>query len=291
MRLSVEFFPPRTPKGELGLKETVRRLQAFRPDFASVTCGAGGTAPSGGDLWRHTAATLLKLRGNGLKIIPHLTMGDNSAQQTKQQLEHYLAQGVDRLVALRGDADPHTTQLEPSRSAETLVRRIRRYCAGDLLVEVAGYPEVHPRAASPAADLEHLKRKVEAGADGVITQYFYNLGAFLHFRERAQATGIKAPITPGIMPLTNFTRIVRFSKSCGADIPRWIYQHLQAYQDDPEALQAFGIEVVTELCQDLLAAEATGLHFYTLNQWRATAAICSNLGLASQQERRTGPDH
>lgn len=277
MRLSFEYFPPRTARGETALLETARRLETFRPEFSSVTCGAGGSTDAERPPWRSTLATLRQLRANRLNAVPHLTIREDSEAGTKEALDHYLAEGASRLVALRGDAPGAGAGL--TQSAETLVQRIRRHSADAFEIEVAGYPEVHPQAASPAADIENLKRKVDAGADGVITQYFYNLSAFLHFRDRARRAGVEAPITPGIMPLVSFSRILRFSAACGADIPRWIRQHLEALRNDQDALVEFGVEVVSRLCADLLAAGVPGLHFYTLNQWRATAAICRNLGL------------
>lgn len=273
MQLSFEFFPPRTAKGEANLLGAARRLAELNPEYVSVTCGAGGT----GQPWAATAKTVAKLRDAGLNAIPHMVIGGDDCDGIKRQLDAYLRLGVTHLIALRGDAPQgaKASQL----SAETLVRRIRRHCGDGVQVQVAGYPEVHPAAASPAADLASLKRKVQAGADGIITQYFFNLAAYLHFREQAQASGIEAPITPGIMPLTNFHDLVRFSDGCGADIPRWIHKHLEAYQNDAAALHAFGVAVVTELCAGLLAAGAPGLHFYTLNRAAASAQICANLGL------------
>ncbi len=275
MQLSFEFFPPRTAKGEANLLEAAGHLAGFRHEFVSVTCGAGGA----GQPWAATAKTVAKLRDVGLNAIPHMVIGGDGCDGTKRQLDAYLGLGVTGFIALRGDTPPgaEANQL----GAETLVRRIRRHCGDAVQMQVAGYPEVHPAAASPAADLASLKRKVQAGADGIITQYFFNLAAYLHFREQAEALGIAAPITPGIMPLTNFRDLVRFSDGCGADIPRWIRKHLEAYQDDAATLRAFGVAVVTELCAGLLAAGAPGLHFYTLNRAAASAQICANLGLES----------
>ena len=273
MHLSFEFFPPRTAKGEASLPEVACRLAELQPGFVSVTCGAGGA----GQPWRATARTLARLLDAGLNAVPHVVIGRDSPDETKHQIDAYLKLGVTCFIALRGDSLKGVDANH--HSAETLVRRIRRHCGDAIQVEVAGYPEVHPAAASPAADLASLKRKVQAGADGIITQYFYNLSAYLHFREQAQAIGIQAPIIPGVMPLTNFRSLVRFSDACGADIPRWLRKHLEAYQHDAPALRAFGVAVVTELCASLLAAGAPGLHFYTLNRAAATAQICANLGI------------
>ena len=277
MRLSFEFFPPRTPKGRAGLLGVADRLSRFRPAFFSVTYGADGSTRDG------TADTVQRLLGHGMATAPHLSMGSDSAERIQALVDNYLLAGVQRIVALRGDRPSGIGGAPLPNNAEALVRVIRSHCGDALQLEVAGYPEVHPEAESPAGDLEFLKRKVDAGADGIITQYFYHPYAFFDFRRRAEAAGIGVPIVPGIMPLTNFTRFVRFSKGCGADVPRWLYKRLEAYRDDEPALREFGIEVVTTLCQDLLDGGAPGLHFYTLNRWGATTRICENLGLTADR--------
>lgn len=274
MRLSFEFFPPRTPQGRAGLLGVADRLNRFRPAFFSVTYGANGSTRKG------TADTVHRLLEHGLAVAPHLSMGSDSAEQVHALLDDYLGAGVKRLVALRGDGPSGVGGASYPNNAESLVRTIRAHCGDALQLEVAGYPEVHPEADSPASDLEFLKRKVDAGANGIITQYFYNTYAFLDFRRRAMAAGIGVPIVPGIMPLTNFTNFVRFSQGCGADVPRWLYKHLEAYREDERALFEFGVDVVTRLCRDLIAAGVPGLHFYTLNRWGATTRICENIGLA-----------
>ncbi len=274
MRLSFEFFPPRTPEGRTSLIGVAEKLNRFRPAFFSVTYGANGSTREG------TADTVKRLLAHGLTAAPHLSMGSDAAQRIRALIDDYRQAGVRRVVALRGDRPSGVGAARYPNNAEALVRLIRSHCADALQLEVAGYPEVHPEASSPDQDMHFLKRKVEAGANCIITQYFYHPHAFFDFRSRAQAAGIEVPIVPGIMPLTNFTSFVRFSKGCGADVPRWIYKHLEAYQDDKAALRQFGAEVVTRLCEELLCGEAAGLHFYTLNRWGATTQICENLGLA-----------
>ena len=261
MRLSFEFFPPRTASGRASLLGVADRLNRFRPAFFSVTYGANGSTRTG------TADTVQRLLDHGLAAAPHLSMGSDSAAQIRSLVDAYRRQGVKRMVALRGDRPSGVGGARYPNNAEALVRLLRAHCGDALKLEVAGYPEVHPESESPGRDLEFLKRKVDAGADGIITQYFFNPYAFFDFRRRAEAAGIRAPIVPGIMPLTNFTNFVRFSEGCGADVPRWLYKHLETYRDDEQALREFGIEVVTRLCQDLLAADVPGLHFYTLNRW------------------------
>ena len=274
MRLSFEFFPPRTPAGRASLLAVADRLNRFRPAFYSVTYGANGSTREG------TADTVKRLLNRGLTAVPHLSMGSDSAARVRALIDDYRAIGVERIVALRGDRPSGIGGDRYPNNAEALVRLIRAHCGDALQLEVAGYPEIHPEAKSPAVDLRFLKRKVDAGASGIITQYFFNPYAFFDFRERAEAAGIEVPIVPGIMPLTNFTNFVRFSKGCGADVPRWIFKRLEAYRNDEPALREFGVEVVSRLCADLLLADIPGLHFYTLNRWGAATRICDNLGLA-----------
>ena len=274
MRLSFEFFPPRTPEGRAGLLGVANRLQRFRPAFFSVTYGANGATRAG------TADTVRRLLDHGMAAAPHLSMGSDSEERIHALIDAHLKSGVRRIVALRGDRPSGVGADRPPNNAEALVRVLRAHCGAKLQLEVAGYPEVHPEAESPEHDIEFLKRKVDAGANGIITQYFYHPYAYFDFRRRAEAAGIRVPIVPGVMPLTNFTRFVRFSRGCGADVPRWLYKRLEACRDDPHTLRELGVEVVTRLCEDLLAAGAPGLHFYTLNRWGAATRICENLGLA-----------
>jgi len=264
------------------LLAVAERLGRYSPAFVSVTYGAGGSTRAG------TADTVKRLLGRGFTVAPHLSMGSDSRDRVCAFIDEYQRAGVQRIVALRGDRSLGVGGAANSNNAEALVRLIRAHSGCALQLEVAGYPEVHPEAESPASDLEFLRRKVDAGANGIITQYFYNPYAYFDYRQRAEAAGIRVPIVPGIMPLTSYRKLMRFSRRCGADVPRWIAKQLEAYGDDEVALREFGIEVVTRLCEDLLAAEAPGLHFYTLNHWSAASRICENLRFATRS-LRSGP--
>ena len=277
MRLSYEFFPPRTEAGNLN--GVVERLEAFAPDFYSVTYGAGGSTRDG------TRDTVRALRRQGLDVAPHLSIGADEESTICSMLDGYQQDGVRRIVALRGDVASGVGGRKLVHNAETLVGWIRSHSGEQFQLEVAAYPETHPDATSPASDLEFFKRKVEAGANSAITQYFYNIQCYSDFLDRCAREDIRIPIYPGIMPITNYEGILRFSKNCGADVPRWIVKHLEAYQDDEASLKQFGIDVVTQLCEDLLRQGAPGLHFYTLNRWGATNAICRNLRLDERGNR------
>lgn len=279
MRLSYEFFPPRSESGEASIKKVIDKLEVFRPDFYSVTYGAGGSTRDG------TRDTVRLLRSIGLDVAPHLSIGSDDQGTINGMLDGFLDAAVRRIVALRGDVTSGVGGRRIENNAESLVRWIREHAGDRFHIEVAAYPEVHPDATSPAQDLEFFCRKVEAGADSAITQYFYNPNCYADFLDRCAKAGLRLPIYPGIMPITNFDGIVRFSKNCGADIPRWIYKQLEAYQDDEASLRAYGIEIVTRLGEDLLALGAPGLHFYTLNRWGATNAICENLKLDQRSSR------
>jgi len=277
-RLSLEFFPPRRTEGDGasgGIDGVVMRLRDLNPSFCSCTYGAGGSTRDG---TRETVRRLIEL---GFNAVPHLSIGTDSEADIGALLDHYRELGVRRIVALRGDVPSGVGRARLVHNAETLVRWIRAHSGDHFEIEVAAYPETHPDARSPAEDLDFFARKVAAGATGAITQYFYNVDAYVDFVDRCRRAGITVPIVPGIMPITNLDGIVRFSENCGADLPRWIRKQLEALRDDEPGLRAFGIEVVTRVCQELLAAGAPGLHFYTLNRWGATAAICRNLGLNS----------
>ena len=273
IQLSFEFFPPRTPKGQESLGNVAAKLNTFKPDFYSCTYGAGGSTRDG------TRETVARLMGLGLSAAPHLSIGGDSQAEIHELIDGYAASGVTRIVALRGDLPSGMTRSRVINNAETLVRWIREHSGDTFHLEVAAYPEVHPDATSPAEDLDFFKRKVEAGANSAITQYFYNAPAYFDFLDRCEQVGVHVPIVPGIMPITNYEGLVRFSTNCGADVPRWILKHLEAWQDDEESLKAFGVDVVTKLCEELIAADVPGLHFYTLNRWGATSRICENLGL------------
>ncbi|MEM7220000.1 MAG: methylenetetrahydrofolate reductase [NAD(P)H] [Pseudomonadota bacterium] len=275
--LSFEFFPPRDDKAQAGLTRTFSALQSLQPDYCSVTYGAGGSTRDG------TMQTVCDLQERGVPTAAHLSMGVDDEAHIGDMLSAYRASGISRIVALRGDA---TSGAGPQRTryAEELVRFIRAHSGDHFHVSVAAYPETHPDASSPDADLAYFRRKVEAGADAAITQYFYNPAAYYDFVERVRSAGVTIPIIPGIMPITNHASLVRFSERAGADIPRWIGKRLEQLADDKAGLKAFGLQVVTELCEELLRNGAPGLHFYTLNRAQATKAIVANLGL------RANPD-
>jgi methylenetetrahydrofolate reductase (NADPH) len=269
-RLSFEFFPPKTAKGQAALPATARALARYAPVFYSVTYGAGGSTRD------RTFETVAGLIAAGFTVAPHLSMGADDAATVTALVDRYLALGVRRIVALRGDVPSGFGSPRHVRYALQLVQLLKKHTGSQLEIEVAAYPEVHPDAATPEADIEHFRRKVAAGAAGAITQYFYNADAYFDFVDRA---GIDVPVVPGIMPITNYAGLVRFSDGCGAEIPRWIRTRLAAYQHDDDALQAFGNDIVTRLCERLLAGGAPGLHFYTLNQAAPTMAILDRLEL------------
>jgi methylenetetrahydrofolate reductase (NADPH) len=274
-RISFEFFPPRHEGGQQSLHNVAARLSELRPAFFSCTYGAGGSTRDG------TRETVRQLGALGVPVAPHLSIGGDSREEIFATLDVYKSMGVTRIVALRGDLPSGIGRARFVHNAETLVRWIREHSADHFHLEVAAYPETHPDGRSPEDDLEFFRRKLAAGANSAITQYFYNPYAYYDFIERCARAGVDAPVVPGIMPITNYDGIIRFSENCGADVPRWLRKHLEALKDDEQALRDFGIDVVTRLCQDLLAAGAPGLHFYTLNRWGASLAICRNLGLAS----------
>ena len=271
--LSCEFFPPRTEAGVEKLLTTQQTLNdTFQPAYYSVTFGAGGTT-------RDSTLEIVKLLvEKNINVAPHISCIGSSKQQIKDLLEQYISLGVTRLVTLRGDIPDGESTRELTHANE-LVSFIRETTGNHFTIEVAAYPEYHPESTSPQSDFEHFKNKVAAGANGAITQYFYNIDAYLHFIDNCQKENIAIPVTPGIMPITNFSSLTRFSDVCGAEIPRWIRKQLEAYADDKESLQAFGLDVVSTLCNQLLEHGAPGLHFYTLNQADSTNAIWKNLTL------------
>jgi methylenetetrahydrofolate reductase (NADPH) len=272
-RISFEFFPPRTEGGQDSLQRVAGKLAALDPEFFSCTYGAGGSTRDG------TRETIRQLLGMGLSAAPHLSIGADTQAQVFELLDGYKAMGVTRIVALRGDIPSGSGRSRFVHNAEELVGWIREHSGDHFHVEVAAYPEVHPDGRSPDDDLTHFAAKVAAGADTAITQYFYNPYAYYDFLERCAAAGIDLPVIPGIMPLTNYEGVLRFSEKCGADVPRWLRKRMEPLKDDERGLREFGVEVVTRLCEDLLAHGAPGLHFYTLNRWGASLAICRNLGL------------
>ena len=277
-RLSCEFFAPRTQQGMQTLERVVKRLEELSPDFYSCTYGAGGSTRDG------THETISRLMGLGLQAAPHLSIGGDSKEVVCKLLDDYRTMGVRRIVALRGDLPSGIGTARFGHNAESLVAWIREHSGQHFALEVAAYPETHPDAQSPADDIAFFQRKIAAGASSAITQYFYNPHAYYDFAERCAKAGITIPLHVGIMPITNFEGIVRFSKNCGADIPRWLFKRLESLQDDHKGLREFGVEVLTRLCEELISFGIPGLHFYTLNRWGATLAICKNLGL-DQRDR------
>ncbi len=273
--ISFELFPPKTEKGIARLHETVTSLNERRPEYFSVTYGAGGSTQS------NTFATVDWVSAQGIEIAPHLSCIGSSREEIVEILQRYADQGIQRIVALRGDlpSGSGAGSMGDLNHADELVRLIRERFGDRFRIEVAAYPEMHPQAPNFDQDLDNFKRKIEAGANSAITQYFYNVEAYTRFVEACGQRGIDAPITPGIMPITNFTNLVRFSDACGAEIPRWLRKRLEAYGDDTDSIRRLGTEVVTDLCARLIDLGAPGLHFYTMNQDAPTLAILDNLGL------------
>ena len=272
MRVSFEFFPPKTPDQHAQLARSAARLAAHDPAFVSVTFGAGGSTLS------YTPETVRRLRDDhGLDAAPHLSCMGGSRVEIAQLLNDYRAQGCHRIVALRGDMPSGMARAGDFRYASELVAFIRAEHGDHFHIEVACYPETHPQAEDALADLRHFKAKVDAGADGAITQYFYNADAYFRFVDEARALGIEVPIVPGIMPIANFTQLRRFSEQCGAEIPRWLAKRLQAHGDDREAIRELASDAVAALCRRLLDGGAPELHFYTLNLSRPTEAVLTRL--------------
>ncbi|MDX1654463.1 MAG: methylenetetrahydrofolate reductase [NAD(P)H] [Candidatus Competibacteraceae bacterium] len=272
---SCEFFPPHDQEERDKLVRVREQLiQGLDPAFFSVTYGAGGSTRN------RTIDAVLDIQLNSpVPAAPHLTCVGSTRGNIRALLEHYQRHGIRRIVALRGDLPSGTLDPGELRYANELVAFIRETTGQHFEIEVAAYPEVHPQAQSPRRDLENFRRKVEAGADSAITQYFYNIDAYLRFIDDCQQLGIDIPIVPGIMPITNYKQLARFSDMCGAEIPRWIRCRLEAYGNNRDALRAFGLEVVGELCRRLLEQGAPGLHFYTMNQSAPTLALWQALGL------------
>jgi len=273
---SFEFFPPKTDDGAVKLRDTRDALARLKPRFFSVTFGAGGSTRE------RTFDTVSEIqRDSGIEAAPHLSCVGSTRDSIRDILKLYMDENIHHIVALRGDMPSGMGQPGEFRYANELVQFIRDETGDHFHIEVAAYPEFHPQAPNAQTDLENFKRKVEAGADSAITQYFYNPYAYFHFVERCEKMGIDIPVVPGIMPITNYTQLARFSDMCGAEIPRWIRKRLEAYGDDRSSIRAFGEEVVTEMCRDLLDAGAPGLHFYTMNQAGPSSAIWNNLGLGN----------
>ncbi len=274
IHLSFEFFPPHTDTGREKLRETHRALARFNPEFFSVTYGAGGSTRE------FTRDIVLEIEQTGSEAAPHLSFGNASEESMLALLNDYKAGGINKLVTLRGDRPSGMGGGIKMVYANELVSFIRRHFDDQFEMLVAAYPEIHPESESYDRDIYWLGQKFDAGASRAITQYFYNADAYFYFLEKCQQAGISQPIIPGIMPITNYQNLVRFSDNCGADVPRWIRQRLEQFGDDIPSLQAFGVEVVTALCEKLLAGGAPGLHFYTMNQAGVNATLCRNLGFA-----------
>jgi len=274
---SFEFFPPRTEEGLAKLDTAHKKLAALGPDFFSVTYGAGGSTKDG------TRNVVMKYQEAGSKVAPHLSFGGTSEEEVLKLLSGYKEAGVDRLVALRGDIPSGSGSSTHHRYANELVEFVRKETGDYFHIEVACYPEIHPDARSYSEDVAYFKQKVNAGADSAITQYFYNTDAYFRFVDYCAEQGINIPIVPGIMPITNYTRLARFSAGCGAEIPQWIRRRLEAYEDDDASMRAFGIDVVTDICDRLLKGGAPGLHFYSMNVSKAVSQIWNNLDLSNRR--------
>jgi len=270
---SVEFFPPRTPEGVEKLRAARRQLALLRPAFCSVTFGAGGSTREG------TLATVLEIRGEGLLGTPHISCIGSTRESLRDVLAQYRAHDIRHLVALRGDLPSGSADVGELRYANELVEFIRRETGDWFHIDVAAYPEVHPQARNHADDIVNFKRKIDAGANSAITQYFFNPDAYWSFVEACHAHDVQVPIVPGIMPIASFAKLARFSDACGAEIPRWIRRRMEGYGDDTVSIRAFGLDVVTRLCEGLLRGGVPGLHFYTLNQAGLTVALWQRLAL------------
>ncbi len=276
-QFSIEFFPPRTGAGETKLDAVHASLAKLNPDFFSVTYGAGGSTRTG------TQKTILRYQSLGSQMAPHLSFGRTDASEIVQLLDIYRQIGVKRLVALRGDIPSGSGAANQHRYANELVAFVRKQTGDFFHIEVACYPEIHPESSSYTADVAYFKAKVDAGADAAITQYFYNADAYFQFVDYCTRAGIEIPIVPGIMPITNYGNLARFSANCGTEIPRWLAKRLTGFGDDVQGLRSYGIDVVTDLCQRLLDGGAPGLHFYSMNLAASVSQIWTNLALSPRK--------
>ena len=271
---SFEFFPPKSADGRAKLRETTEQLAQLRPGFFSVTFGAGGSTRVG------TLETVKQIHEQGLPAAPHISCMSSTRDEIRELLQTYRKLGIDRLVALRGDQPKDVPATTPElRYPNELVAFIRAETGDHFHIEVAAYPEFHPESPTPSSDLRHFKGKIDAGADSAITQYFFNADAYFEYVDACEAMGLRIPIVPGVMPITNYKQLARFSDACGAEIPRWIRRRLEAFGDDLDSIRAFGLDVTTELCDRLLRGGAPGLHFYTLNRAGPTCVVWDRLGL------------
>jgi len=270
---SFEFFPPQTPEGVAKLAATRKQLAPLKPEFFSVTFGAGGSTQD------RTLETIRQIKAEGYNAAPHLSCVGSTQENIRTMLNAYKDMGIKRIVALRGDLPSGMASIGEFQYANELVSYIRTQTGDHFHIEVAAYPEFHPQARSAQDDILNFKRKVSAGADSAITQYFYNADAYFRFVEACRKLGVTVPIVPGIMPIVKFAQLARFSDACGAEIPRWMRKTLESFGDDNASVQTFGLDVVTQLCEKLLAGGAPGLHFYTLNQAAPSLEIWKRLGL------------
>ena len=273
IRISFEFFPPKTDKGRDNLNKVRDALAGYKPEFYSVTYGAGGSTRD------NTKSIVCSYNQLGHNTAPHLSFGGDSEEAMLDLIREYREHNVKRIVALRGDRPSGMGGAYNMVYANELVAFIRKHFGDEFHLEVAAYPEIHPEAKSYSEDIKYLKGKFDAGADSAITQYFYNPDAYFYFVDQCLAAGIDKPIVPGIMPITNYANLARFSDGCGAEIPRWMRKRLEAYGDDVESIKAFGIDLVSDLCEMLLDNGAPGIHFYTMNQLEPTQTLLKNLGL------------
>jgi methylenetetrahydrofolate reductase (NADPH) len=277
LTISCEFFPPKTDKGIATIRDVRQQLAPLKPEFYSVTFGAGGSTQD------NTLNAVVEIQQahavTGIDAAPHLSCVGSTAERIRDMLTTYQSHGIRRLVALRGDLPSGMRDPGDFRYANELVEFIRQETGDYFTIEVAAYPEIHPQAASAKADFDNFKRKVDAGADSALTQYFYNVDAYLYFVDRCQKNGIDIPIIPGIMPINNFSQLARFSDGCGAEIPRWLRKRLEEFNDDTESLQAFTLDFLTDFTQKLIDSGVPGLHFYSMNRADPTLTVCQRLGL------------
>jgi methylenetetrahydrofolate reductase (NADPH) len=277
-RFSFEFFPPKTDRGVEKLEIARNELAQVNPDFFSVTFGAGGSTRD------RTLETVVDLNRKGISTAPHISCIGSTRESIAELLDLYRENGINRIVALRGDMPSGMGSAGDLRYANELVAFIREHSGDAFNIEVAAYPEFHPQSRSAEDDLRNFARKVEAGANSAITQYFFNSDSYFYFIDRLEKMGVTVPVVPGIMPIVNYSSLVRFSEMCGAEIPRWIRKQLDAYGDDSESIRKFGEDMLTQMCSKLLDAGAPGLHFYTLNQSTASLNIWNNLGLSQRDK-------
>jgi methylenetetrahydrofolate reductase (NADPH) len=277
LTISCEFFPPKTDKGIAKMRDVRQQLAPLKPEFYSVTFGAGGSTQD------NTLNAVVEIQQahaiTGIDAAPHLSCVGSTAERIRDMLTTYQSHGIHRLVALRGDLPSGMRDPGDFRYANELVEFIRQETGDYFTIEIAAYPEVHPQAESAQADFDNFKRKVDAGANSALTQYFYNVDAYLYFVDRCQKNGIEIPIIPGIMPINNFSQLARFSDGCGAEIPRWLRKRLEEFNDDTESLQAFTLDFLTDFTQKLIDEGVPGLHFYSMNRIDPTLTVCQRLGL------------